>query len=157
MQSSQMQASQQISRRAVVLRARPHQMRARRSLAVQALKVGDTLPAFEIITDTGSTLKSQVRRPCLVARRGRCVKVLPAYHAACVLPLQDMVKDSGCVIFVYPKAATSGCTTQVSHGSARCTIADPSCMHACMPPWSLWSIMQYGSSHQWFSLLLVRN
>ena len=28
-------------------------------------------------------------------------------------PLQDMVSESGAVIFIYPKAHTSGCTTQV--------------------------------------------
>ena len=54
------------------------------SLVVQAqVKVGDMLPAFELLTDTGDKIKSA-----------------------------DMVKDSGAIIFIYPKANTSGCTTQ---------------------------------------------
>jgi hypothetical protein len=30
-----------------------------------------------------------------------------------VWPVQDVVKESGVVLFVYPKADTSGCTKQV--------------------------------------------
>lgn len=49
-----------------------------------ALKVGDQLPAFELPTDTpGVTVSSK-----------------------------EMVSQSGAILFVYPAAATSGCTVQ---------------------------------------------
>jgi hypothetical protein len=44
-------------------------------------------------------------------------------HAPCTRPMQqDMIKEKGAIIFIYPKANTGGCTIQVRARAAGCTL-----------------------------------
>lgn len=88
---------------------------------LNAINVGDMLPSFELISDEGRLIFSEVSAwstalQCEVVW-GSCHAIVRLRLNVHMLPilnlLQDIVSDSGAIIFIYPKANTSGCTTQV--------------------------------------------
>lgn len=55
---------------------------------------------------------NQEERMALPASQSACSAAAKCMPACTALPVQDMVRDSGAIIFIYPKADTSGCTFQ---------------------------------------------